>query len=725
MRMLVAVALAAACTAACQRTSHQQAREDAPPNILLVTIDTLRADRIGAGIAPALDRLAASSTYFTAARSAAPLTLPSHATIMTGLLPPSHGVRENGSAGLSPRHTTIAQLLHGRYRTAAFVAAYVLDRRFGLDQGFDTYDDRIPRDPGATDRLEAERPASVVVDSALAWLRNSRGQSSPWFVWIHLYDPHAPYNPPHEFVRATRDHPSPAGPAAKPAIEDLYNGEVAYADSQIARVFAWLRDEGLFDRTFIIVAGDHGEGLGEHGERTHGMLLYDSTLRVPLIVHAPGRAASQRTDSVSLVGIKSTIMVAAGASLVDAGPNELLYGAIAKRAPGEPLRKTAAGMDPTEAYAETEYPRVAGWSPLHALLDGRWKAIRAGRETELYDLDNDPHEERSLTSAQPATAAAMAARMDAIRSNITWPQREAAISDEARERLRALGYVAGSTTSLPSGAPNPAPHIAAWNDFESALAALNAKQPDAVARIAGLARENPDAPIFQTTYARALKDQGRPLDALEVYRRSARRWPTDPLLLHDLAVAARESAARSPAGAAAALQREAEDAERAALALSPATPMAHNGLGLLAVDQGRAADAAREFEQAAQADPNNSSYWSNLGNVKRMLQDASAAERAYRTALDIDPARADAANGLGVLLVEARRAPAAVPWFERALAASPDFVEARLNLGIALQEAGDRRRAVDAFRAVLTAGGNHPREKDAARKLLTALEASR
>ncbi len=297
---LLAVALPA-----CGGAGRPAARQ---PNILLVTIDTLRADRIGVGVAPTVDRLAASGLRFTSARSAVPLTLPSHATIHTGLLPPEHGVRENGVGGLAATHQTIATLLKAAgYRTAAFIGAFVLDRRFGLAQGFDTYDDQIPRDPNATERLEAERPASDVVDRALAWLRTAGGESrrpnadsrlpNPLFLWIHLYDPHAPYNPPPEFRARTRTP---------------YDGEIAFADSQVARLLDALRAAGAIDHTLIIVAGDHGEGLGDHGERTHGMLLYDSTLRVPLVIVAPGRTAATIDEAVSLSEIAPTILRAAG-----------------------------------------------------------------------------------------------------------------------------------------------------------------------------------------------------------------------------------------------------------------------------------------------------------------------------------------------------------------------------------------------------------------------------
>src|SRR5262249_5956000 len=203
-------------------------------------------------------------------RTAAPLTLPSHATIHTGVLPPQHGVRENGAGVLAESHRTIARLLKDSgYQTAAFVGAFVLDRRFGLAQGFDTYDDQVPRDPDATDPLEAERPAAPVIDRALAWFsarppapdRNAANPGAPYFVWIHLYDPHAPYQAPAAF----------RGRTATP-----YDDEVAYAGSEVGRLLDRLRTSGALDRTLIVVAGDHGEGLGEHGERTHGMLLYAS-----------------------------------------------------------------------------------------------------------------------------------------------------------------------------------------------------------------------------------------------------------------------------------------------------------------------------------------------------------------------------------------------------------------------------------------------------------------
>jgi choline-sulfatase len=699
----------------CSRPQH--APEPRPLNVLLITIDTFRADRLGTGIAPSLDRLAESSVRFTSARATVPLTLPSHATILTGLLPPGHGVRENGLEALSDVHPTIATLLkRAGYQTAAFVGAFVLDRRFGLGQGFDSYDDQVPRDPAATERLEAERPAQVVVDHALAWL-NAHVTSpappapaalpappAPFFVWLHLYDPHAPYAPPAEFRAKTRS---------------AYDGEIAYVDAQVARVLDWMGARALTDRSLIVVAGDHGEGLGDHGERTHGMLLYDSTLRVPLLLAAPDRAPSQRDEAVSLRDVAPTILRAVGVA-PPAGMEGRDLLAAAER--GHSVQREGRQLD---LYAETEYPRVAGWASLQALTDGRWKTIRAGAVSEVYDLQHDPTETRDVARTEQAVAAAMASTIDRIHATSRAPT-DRVVSGEAQERLRTLGYVASSTQSLQTpGAANPATKIDAWNAFEDALAGANDRRPEAVTALKKLALENPEAGVFQTTYARALKDAGQPDRALLIYRGAAKRWPSDATLLHDLAVAARDAAAQARGSAADALRKEAAGADAAAVALAPTNAMAHNGLGLLAVDEHRLHDAIAEFQRATAIDATNASYWANLGNARRGSGDRAGAEQAYRRAIEIDPRTVDAANGLGVLLVEAQRPSEAVAWLERATAAAPDFVEARLNLGIALQQAGHPDRAAQVYRSVLEAPPRYRREREAAAKLLASLGAAR
>lgn len=662
----------------------------ARPNILLVTIDTLRADRLRRGFTPTLDRLAAEGTSFTEARAAVPLTLPSHATILSGKLPPHHGVRENATYRFDRRQPTLATLLHDRgYRTGAVVGAYVLDRQFGLDSGFDTYDDRIPRSPDADLRLESERRAAAVTDAALNWVdgvvsaSSTDGARRPFFLWVHYYDPHAPYDPPPAF--STR------------AGGDPYNGEVAYVDSELSRLLDGLVARRLRDHLAIVVAGDHGESLGEHGERTHGMLLYEAAVRVPLILRLPGEPApASRADPASLADIAPTLLGVAGLPRSAGMDGVNLLGA------PQPADR--------EIYAETDYPRAAGWSPLRSLVARPWKVVRA-LPLELYDVDRDPGETRNLAGERASTATAMAARLGSFESD---SNRSVSVpSADAQTRLRSLGYVAASpSVQLDTSAPNPAREIAAWGEFEEALTLVaSGRNGEALPRLQTLAARYPTSQVFQKTCAQALLGAGRANEALAVFRALVTRWPGDGALLHDLAVAARQAGQKS----------EALRAEQAALVVDPADPAAWNGLGLLQVDAGRLADGAASFERATSLEWSDPSYWTNLGNARRETGDAARAAEAYRRALAVDPAWPDAANGLGVLLVQGGQATEAVPWFEKALGRSPGFVEAELNLGIALQQAGQVDRAKAMYRKVLAAPGDHPRQKEGARKLLAQL----
>ena len=676
------LAFAAALIVACATPPAAPAGK---PNILLVTIDTLRADRIGRGLTPAIDALAARGVRYTSARATAPLTLPSHASILTGTLPPEHGVRVNG-VPLAMRPTLARALADAGYRTGAFVGAYVLDRRFGLSGGFATYDDRVPRDPSGAARLEAERRGDAVVSSALAWL--SQPGAQPFFAWVHLYDPHAPYEPPQEFLARAAGSATPG-----------YDGEVAFADAQVGRLVDWLRTSKHDATTLVAVTGDHGEGLGDHGEATHGMLAYDSTLKVPLVVAAPSgvdlppKGGSDRNTPVaqvvSLSDLAGTLLQAAGVA-VPAG-----------------MRPGPLGRE-SEAYAESKYPEAAGWHDLAALAFDRWKVILSSND-ELYDLQNDPGETRNLAGEKLTVVDGARRRLTGLRAA---KGAAAAVPSDAADRLRALGYVSGTSAPPGDNAPNPAATIASWNSFERELTRLAAGDArGALPGLTRLARAHPDSGVIQAAYARALKDTGRAPQAVDIYRRLVARQPSDASLYHDLAVAA----------VAAGMIGEAMRAEQASLALQPTHAAASNGLGLLLAQQGKAAEAAGAFERATQDDPSNAVFWANLGNARRDAGDPTRAEQAYRTALDRDPRSPDAANGLGVLLVQQQRPADAIRWFEQALAGSPRFIEARLNLGIAYQEAGRRDQAIAAYRRVLTDAPPGSRERDAAEKLLATL----
>lgn len=680
----VAAGLPLAALVACNRGPATPAPA-APPSaaapagparsVVLLTIDTLRADRLTAETMPALSAFAAGSVRFTTARTAVPLTLPAHTTLLTGQWPFRHGVRVNGQTLADDVPTLATALRAAGYRTAAFVGAYALDRRFGLARGFDTYDDRVQRDWAAAERLEAERPAAAVVDAAIAWL--DQAPTGPIFLWVHLYDPHAPYAPPDPYRTRFAGRP--------------YDGEVAYADAEAGRLLARLERAGRLADSVVVLAGDHGEGLGAHGEATHGMLAYDTTLRVPLVVRAPGLAPGVQAAPVSLADVAGSLvrLSRATASLPAASAHDLF-----------------AGDAGAEVYAETDYPAVAGWHPLRVLAGASRKLIRSST-IEYYDVAGDGGETANLAASETAAARAAVARLTTQQGPAT---AAAGPSPDAQARLRALGYASGPAASaVTDDAPNPATVIDAWTRFEQAGSAPASAAT--ASTLAALTREQPRGYVFATTYARTLAALGRPREAQEVLQAAVARVPADASLFHDLAVAARDAGDGA----------EALKAERAALSLDDRYAAAHHGLGLLLAEAGRPGEALPAFTRATELDPSNAGYWADLGNAQRDDGDVEQADRAYGTALQLDPQHADAANGRGVLLVQAGRPAAAIGWFTRALARDPGLHAARLNLGIAYQQSGQAALARQTFLELQRRAPRGSRERDAAGTLLGSL----
>ncbi|MGE5361226.1 MAG: sulfatase [Bacteroidales bacterium] len=394
-------------------------RRPDPLNVLVITLDTTRADHVGAYgghvATPNLDWLAHTGILFEQATTVAPLTLPAHCSLFTGRFPPHHHVRENRGFVLPPTETTLAEILRARgYRTGAFPASVILDRGRGLDQGFELYDGDFPNTPA--DWTGLRRRANQVVDRATKWI-GSRG-SSPFFGWLHFYDAHAPCEPPDPYRSA---YPG-----------DAYSASVAFMDGQFGRLLNWLADRRLLDRTLIVVLADHGEALGEHGEWAHALRLYQTVLRVPLIVRAPGQMASGDRRVATLV------------RSVDVMPTVLdMLGIRATRSMDGvslvPLMTGARQDLQLEAYSETLYPALRrGWPAGHALRRGRFKLIEQGRE-ELFDVLADPAEIHNLAAAQPLLVARLSARLDALAAGTIGTLRD----DDAdrRARLAALGYV--------------------------------------------------------------------------------------------------------------------------------------------------------------------------------------------------------------------------------------------------------------------------------------------
>lgn len=676
MALAVGLALGGGC-------SPREKTAPAASNLVLITLDTVRADRIGsygyaAAETPWLDRMAAEGVRFTQASAPVPLTLPSHSSILSGLLPPHHGLRNNGAGSFPDGKETLATLLSGQgWRTGAFVGAFVLDRRFGLARGFQTYDDEIERAPGATVALEAERPGREVMDRALAWL--GQDTSKPFFLWVHLYDAHAPYSP-------------------------SYDGEIAKVDEQVGRLLQDLERRGLSDSTVVAVAADHGEGLGEHGELTHGLLLYEPTLRVPLLVKGPGLAPRVVETPVSLVDLGPTLAGLVGKALPGTLDGRNLSAAL--REGREPA--------PADVYAETQYPAVFGWSALSALRRRNLKYISAPKP-ELYDLDKDPKESKSLQGALEEKG--FAARLAEIESGAVATQKLPADA-ETRSRLASLGYVGGGSSparKTERTGRNPVEVVDLFQRFERAHNRLAAGDAEAaLSELEALVAADPENPVFRGKLAQAWKERGELDRAVPLYRQAAEDAPDDPEAWYNLATALQQAGRMA----------EAREALTTAMHLDPSRPEAHNTLGIVHLAEGRPDAARQEFELAAQLDPRNAQALNNLGNVLRSLRRPAAAEDAYRRALAAAPRYAEPLNGLGTLEVERDRPAAALSYFEQALRLAPRYHEVRLNRAIAYDMAGETEAAAAAYREFLAATEEDPQfseQRRAAQQLLARL----
>jgi choline-sulfatase len=418
--------------------------------VVLITLDTTRADRLPAygyqdAAMPALDRIAREGVVFDQASSVAPLTLPAHASLFTGLLPPAHGVRDNASPALADRQTTLAETFRARgFKTAAFVSSVVLASDRGVAQGFDRYGGVAAHESSGEHRPDRggaerrQRTADEVVNDALGWLEGVT--DARFFLWTHFYDAHRPYDPPEPY---------------RSMYGDPYVAEIAFVDSQIGRLFDALERRGLLDHVVVVVAGDHGESLGDHGEDDHGIFVYESVLRVPLMMRVPGLAARRVGAVVRLTDVMPTVLDLAG---LPAPP-----------ADGVSLRALLTGQKADlqlEAYSESLYPERLGWSALRALREGRYKLIDAPTP-ELFDLDRDPFEERNLYDARRTVAEAMARRLRVLaRARNEAAPADLAVPADLQDRLASLGYVGWTrpgSRSHGGPAPDPKDCVRAYN----------------------------------------------------------------------------------------------------------------------------------------------------------------------------------------------------------------------------------------------------------------------
>jgi arylsulfatase A-like enzyme len=627
--------------------------------VLLITLDTVRADRLGAyGYAsartPNLDGLAQTGVRFDDATSVAPITGPAHAAILTGMEPARFGVRDNTSTPLPAEALTLAEILAPRgFATGGFVGAFILDRPYGFAQGFDTFDGGFTRvDSGS--EANSERPANAVVDSALRWLVNVPADQ-PFFGWVHLYDAHAGYRPPPPFAQD-------------------YDGELAFVDQQVGRLLEALRSRNTLERTLIFVVGDHGESLGEHGEAEHSVFLYDAVLRVPFIASGAGLTpAHVVSEQVRVIDVVPTILDALGVPRPEKLDGESLT----------PLLQGGARSVIPPLYAESYYPRLHyGWSELRALRADGWKAIDAPKR-ELYNLREDPGELDNRYAAQPALADRMigeAARLERELSGgvvtvVKEPDRE------TLERLRSLGYV-GSSAALPSGTrgPDPKDRIAHQREYNAlmseAIDELRGGRPAAaVTRFRRLLDINDRAYDVHQFLGEAYERLGRPDEALGEYAYAA--------ILNPKAIIPLVAAAEMH------LKRGAIDKARQQLAAaSNVNAQSYEVLvlsGRILEQEQRPPDALAAYEQAVERNPANPRARTRIVAIATQLGRWDVAERHLRRLLEMgyQPSRTHFALGR-VAQVQGRAADAAAHYREALLLEPglPMALEGLRSLGI-------------------------------------------
>lgn len=645
--------------------------------VLLVTVDTTRADHIGAygaegASTPNLDRLAEQGVLFENAFSVAPITLVAHTTIMTGLEPPAHGVRNNGIHYVPDRVTTLAERLReAGYATGAFVSAAVLDRRYNLAQGFDVYDDDLSAGRERHPRMVADRPAGAAVDAATAWL-DSLPDDRPYFLWLHLYDAHAPYSPPPPWRDELR--------------ERLYDGEIAYADSQVQRLLAHprVRDEAL-----VSVIGDHGESLGEHGEQTHALLAYDATLHVPWILRVPGGPRGLRlAQAVGQVDLVPTVLDLLGllgelGSGDREGPAKLAGVSLAPLLEGGPLVADAR-LD-RALYAETFLPYYTyGWAKLRVLRQGRMKWIDAPTP-ELYDTVRDPHELSNLAEQEPGLVHDMGReleeRLAAGPDGEGGGQAESALEldSAARERLRSLGYLAVGSSSgtrvTEAERPDPKELIDLHVGLERARSLAQDRLFEAAARqLRTVLRRDPTNLAALIDLADALSASGELDEAAEVIGRALALDPDYPRLHLQMADIERDRGAVD----------KALELVDAALALDPRLLEARMHKALLLQRMGRHAEATAVLDAALTDDPETPQLNVLYARLVELPADPAAAEERVRHALDRDPFLASGWQLLGEILEGTRHPDEALDAWRQGLRRAPDHPELHASLGTAL-----------------------------------------
>jgi arylsulfatase A-like enzyme/tetratricopeptide (TPR) repeat protein len=634
-------------------------------NVLLVTIDTLRADALGSyggrAVTPNLDRLAAHGARFEFAHSHAVVTLVSHATMLTGRYPYEHGIRDNTGYRLSPTQPTAATRLKAQgFATGAFIGGFPLDHRFGLGVGFDLYDDHLGQTASATDVSELKRPADLVVKSALTWIGQ---QSGKWFAWVHVYDPHTPYQPPAEWRARFPSEP--------------YLGEVSWTDFALGTLFDRLADQPR--ATLVVVTGDHGESLGEHGELTHSLFAYESTLHIPLIIaEVPGNRPRQAARGVVVntpvrhVDLLPTLLQAVGAP---ADPT----------LPGTSLRDLIAagrGADRPSYFEAMTATVTRGWAPLRGVLVGREKFIDLPI-TEMYNLAADPHEAQNIVAVDTDQAHIMVNTLKSF--DIQPPGRPRAETPDTLERLRSLGYIGGAVAAVRdkyTDADDPKRLIELEQMMQRARDAYSqGRTGDAVTLYTSVIAKRPDTEDAYRQLALVYWRTGRPKDAIATLEAALRNGIT-------------QSEVRIRLGQDLAEAGQADKAIALLESFAGDDPDALVALGNAYVLAGRRDDAVRTFRHLIAIDPTSGLAYENIGTAQLDARDYAGAEVSLRRALELDPNLPGAHTALGVVLATTGHKAEAIDAWKRAVDLDSTEFNALFNLTVNLAAAGRRDEAL-------------------------------
>jgi arylsulfatase A-like enzyme/Flp pilus assembly protein TadD len=684
--ILLAVAFGAAAVWLMRRPVPPPAQApDAGQNVLLITIDTLRADAVGAygnarAATPWIDRLAAGGLRFDRAHAHTVLTLPSHANILSGLYPQDHGVRDNAGFRFPAGSATLATALKERgYATAAFISAFPLDSRFGLARGFDVYDDGFLDATPHTPLLEQERRGTETVARARRWLdAHAAGRT---FCWVHLYEPHAPYTAPEPFNSRFPNDP--------------YGAEVAAADGALEPLLRPILESGPRGRTFVVLTADHGESLGEHGEATHGVFAYESTLRVPLVLYAPALLRpGVVAEEARHIDVLPTVLDAIGVP----PPADLR---------GRSLLPAGAGREagsPAATYFESLAPNLnRGWAPLRGVIRKDLKYIDLPIP-ELYDLRADPREAQNLAATRTAEARELHDLLETAstgrgrgsrgsrgsrglrglrgsREEGTADGSRVAETAEARERLRSLGYASASVPSRARYTENDDPKHLIGLDArlqEAVRLYTSGNMPGALALAQALVRERPDMRVAWMTLAQIQREAGTLDAAIGSLRRAHDLSPRDTETTALLGAYLTE---RGAAAEAVAVMTPDASADGADLQLLVA-------LALAQARTGRYADAVATLERARAADPSSAMLFVDLGTVRLMANHADEARRDFEAAIAANPDLARAHSSLAAVNAEAGRTHDAIAGWREATRLDPAEYNRIFALGMSLARAG-------------------------------------